>query len=331
MRRGCSHQVDKVRENHQSRLSALRDYTCNQVVQIRDCANNQIIRIRDYGSSQLEGLRETLKLQQQHIIKLLDTVNLDNCRSIIESECLHTESMILNIDLFTDIEGESVISEEFSDKYDTASSSPQSLDPSVSNLLTEKSVQEFMQWHGVKDDDHIFTVENSDIEMGPFEACSPDALDVEASDFTFGNVYDIDNSDCFVKIPTFRECEFQEEPHNQKRSQCEVELQEFEDVHLKHNKDKRKDCSFKYDTPLPSVRLVPSSDSISQQLDSDEDSHSSFQTPNTSPIKRRRDFMACEPGKIILEKQTDNPDEFNQNLSLQQNQQRLESTREDGQ
>lgn len=119
MKRGCSNQVEKVRDNYNSKLSQLRDYSSNQIIQIRERANNQIVRIRDYGCNQLDKLRETYKLQQQHVLKLLDTMNLENCRNVVETECMRTESMMFDIDLLGDDRIDSPLSE-----YTTAASSP---------------------------------------------------------------------------------------------------------------------------------------------------------------------------------------------------------------
>lgn len=124
VKRGCSNQVEKVRDNYNSKLSQLRDYSSNQIIQIRERANNQIIRIRDYGSSQLDKLRETYKLQQQHVLKLLDTMNLDNCRHVVETECMRTESMMFDIDLLGDEDRTDSPLSQLDSEYTTAASSP---------------------------------------------------------------------------------------------------------------------------------------------------------------------------------------------------------------
>lgn len=123
VKRGCSNQVERVRDNYHSKLTQLREYSSRQILQIREGANNQIGRIRDYGSLQLERLRETYKLQQQHVLKLLDTMNLDNCRSVVETECMRTESMMFDIDLLEPDERIDSPTSPESD-YNTANSSP---------------------------------------------------------------------------------------------------------------------------------------------------------------------------------------------------------------
>ncbi|KAH9510024.1 hypothetical protein Btru_044856 [Bulinus truncatus] len=124
VKRGCSNQVEKVRDNYNSKLHQLRDYSSNQIIQIRERANNQIVRIRDYGSNQLDKLRETYKLQQQHVLKLLDTMNLDNCRHVVETECMRAESMMYDIDLLGDDARTDSPLSQMESEYTTAASSP---------------------------------------------------------------------------------------------------------------------------------------------------------------------------------------------------------------
>ncbi|KAK7089125.1 leucine-rich repeat neuronal protein 1-like [Littorina saxatilis] len=99
VRQGYSNQVDRIRDNYHIRLSHLKDYSSHQIHQIREVTNGQIVRIRDYGSLQMERLRETYKLQQQHVIKVLEAMNLENCRTVVETECMRTESMIFDVNL----------------------------------------------------------------------------------------------------------------------------------------------------------------------------------------------------------------------------------------
>uniref|UniRef100_A0A0B7AYH0 Ig-like domain-containing protein n=1 Tax=Arion vulgaris TaxID=1028688 RepID=A0A0B7AYH0_9EUPU len=126
VKRGCSNQVERVRDNYNNKLAQLRDYSSNQIMQIRERANGQIIRIRDYGAVQLEKLRETYKFQQQHVLKLLDTMNLENCRNIVETECMKAESMMYDIDLLGDDDRTDSPSSPGDSEYSTAVSSPSS-------------------------------------------------------------------------------------------------------------------------------------------------------------------------------------------------------------
>lgn len=126
IKEGASQKVERMRENYNNQLGKLKDYSSNQLVQIRDKYNNQIFRIKDYGSDKFERIHEKYKLKQQHVIRLLEMMNLDNCRTVFESECVRTESMILQSDILnTDVPLHSPIdSESVSEsEYVTASNS----------------------------------------------------------------------------------------------------------------------------------------------------------------------------------------------------------------
>ena len=110
VRQGCSNQVERIRDNYHTRLTNLKDYSSHQIHQIREATNNQIVRIRDYGSLQMDRLKETYKLQQQHVLKVIEAMNLENCRTIVETECLRTESMIFDIS-FPDLDDDNTLSE----------------------------------------------------------------------------------------------------------------------------------------------------------------------------------------------------------------------------
>lgn len=94
IREGASHKVDTIKDNYNYQLGKLRDYSSHQVEQLRDRYNNQLVKIREYGSMQLGRAREKYKLQQQHVLKILETMNLDNCRTVFDTECVRTESML---------------------------------------------------------------------------------------------------------------------------------------------------------------------------------------------------------------------------------------------
>ena len=110
VRQGCSNQVDRIRDNYHTRLGNLKDYSSHQIQQIRDATNNQIVRIRDYGSLQMDRLKESYKLQQQHVLKVIEAMNLENCRTIVETECMRTQSMIFDIS-FPDLDDDNTLSE----------------------------------------------------------------------------------------------------------------------------------------------------------------------------------------------------------------------------
>ena len=101
MREGASLKVDRLKENYNNQLGRLKDYSSSQLVQLREKYNCQVDRIKDYGNDKLDRLHERYKMKQQHVIKLFDMMNLDKCRTAFESECVRTESMILQSDVFT--------------------------------------------------------------------------------------------------------------------------------------------------------------------------------------------------------------------------------------
>lgn len=101
MREGASQKVEKIRDNYNNQLGRLKDYSSTQLVQLRGKYNNQVDKIKDFGNDKLDRLHEKYKLKQQHVLKLLDMMNFDNCRTAFESECTRTESMILHSEVFT--------------------------------------------------------------------------------------------------------------------------------------------------------------------------------------------------------------------------------------
>lgn len=132
VRRGCTYQVVRIRDNYTTQVGRLRNYSSHQIEQIRERYNNQLLKMRDYGSLQMVRLHEKYKLQQQHVIKLLETMNLDNCKTVIETECLRTESMIFDVDILKDTEDSSLPPLSGSDsEYITASSSENSSQDSL--------------------------------------------------------------------------------------------------------------------------------------------------------------------------------------------------------
>lgn len=100
MREGASQKVEKLRENYNNQLGRLKDYSSSQLEQLREKYNSQVDKIKDYGSDKYDKLHEKYKLKQQHVLKLLEMMNLENCRTVFDSECVRTESMILNSEVF---------------------------------------------------------------------------------------------------------------------------------------------------------------------------------------------------------------------------------------
>lgn len=53
-------------------------------------------------------LREQYKLQQQHLLKLLELLDIGNCVNVIEAECIRTESTIFDADITFDVEAQAI-------------------------------------------------------------------------------------------------------------------------------------------------------------------------------------------------------------------------------
>jgi hypothetical protein len=131
IKEGTTHRVDIIRDKYQIKQRKLREYSSQQLHQLRDTYNTQLLKVRDYGSLQLGKIHKKYKLKQKHMIKLLDTLNIDNCRTVIESECTRTESMLFEAeDILCTPESRSLCSDE----YVTASSNNSSNNASQENL-----------------------------------------------------------------------------------------------------------------------------------------------------------------------------------------------------
>ncbi|XP_045205723.2 immunoglobulin domain and leucine-rich repeat-containing protein 2-like [Mercenaria mercenaria] len=100
MREGASQKVEKLKDNYNNQLGKLKDYSSSQLLQLREKYNSQVDKMKDYGNDKLEKIHEKYKLKQQHVIKLIEMMNLDSCRTVFESECVRTESMILHSGMF---------------------------------------------------------------------------------------------------------------------------------------------------------------------------------------------------------------------------------------
>lgn len=98
-REWASNKLDTIRDNYNSQVTRLKDNSAQKLEHLRDTYNNQLFKIRDYGSSQMARVHKKYKIKQRHVLKLLETMNFDNCRMIIDSECVRTESMIFETNL----------------------------------------------------------------------------------------------------------------------------------------------------------------------------------------------------------------------------------------
>lgn len=161
VRRGCSNQVDKVRDNYHQRLTHLKDYSSHQIQQICDVTNNQIVRIRDYGSLQMEKLRETYKLQSKHVLKMMEAMNLDNCKNVMDAECMRADSIMLDL-IFPDFP---LVEEESGSAGEAEEACSQSGSIYTTALNTDVSSQESLDT--VVNIGCITTVEDITIEVLP--------------------------------------------------------------------------------------------------------------------------------------------------------------------
>lgn len=80
---------------------------------VRDNYQQQAIKIRDYGSQQMQRLRDQYKLQQQHLLKLLELLDIGNCMSVIEAECMRTDSMLFDPNITFDLDQPVHVPREF--------------------------------------------------------------------------------------------------------------------------------------------------------------------------------------------------------------------------
>jgi len=96
IKESCIQQGERIREQYTERIEKFNDYRCIQIDRIRLQYNTQVISIHDFGTKQMESLREQYKTQQQHILKLLELIEIGNCKSVIEEECNNTEQMLFD-------------------------------------------------------------------------------------------------------------------------------------------------------------------------------------------------------------------------------------------
>lgn len=285
MKRGCSNQVEKVRENYTSRLAQLRDYSSNQIVQIRERANNQIIRIRDYGTSQLEKLRETYKLQHLHVMKLLDTMNLDNCRHIVETECMRAESMMFDIDLLgDDLRTDSPMSGVDSE-YTTPDTSPaQSLEENAPQGLTEDMAQRKQPRQKI---------------LYPARDSPPILLEMQSTLTSTEGGLALDVADQWEYTGHSRQGRIS--PHrylmnlyipSKNRNATILQLQS--EPHLSGEENGESLSHFKESFPLPVLFLEdeeePCAGRLNEETDQAETGGSPFMTPEASPTKKLKPF-----------------------------------------
>ena len=103
----CAQQAERLRDRYAVRRGRFRNYRSHQVDKMRENYAAQAVRIREYGMIQMSRLREQYKTQQQHVLKLVELLDVGSCVSgVIEAECMKAESMIFDADIAFDFEAQ---------------------------------------------------------------------------------------------------------------------------------------------------------------------------------------------------------------------------------
>lgn len=136
IKENCRQQMEHLRENYASQKGKFRDYRSYQMDRLHDYRShqmdklhenysNQVLKVREYGASQVVKLREQYKMQQQHIMKILEVLDIGSCMTVIEAECMRTESALFD-DLDFDLEppySKTFLQRSTESEYETADSS----------------------------------------------------------------------------------------------------------------------------------------------------------------------------------------------------------------
>ena len=102
----CTLQADRLRERYNTRRRG-RQRGPGAVDKMRENYAVQAARIREYGVVQMARLRDQYKTQQQHVLKLVELLDVGSCVSgVIEAECMKAESMIFDADIAFDFEAQ---------------------------------------------------------------------------------------------------------------------------------------------------------------------------------------------------------------------------------
>ena len=99
IRENCTQQMTRLHESYGAQVGRFKDYKSTHLDSMKDNYAQRVQRIRDYGTQQLEKLREQYKMQQSHMLKLVELLDIGNCLHGIEAECKRTESMLFNGDV----------------------------------------------------------------------------------------------------------------------------------------------------------------------------------------------------------------------------------------
>ncbi len=146
IKENCAQQAAKLRENYTCQADAFKDYRSAKFEGLRESYTGQVLKIREYGASQMAKLRDQYRTQQQHVLKLIELMDIGNCMNIVEAECMRTESMLfdpaeLDFDLGTHpvhVPNFSYTSDDNESNYETAGSN---LDISNSGRSKTKEVK----------------------------------------------------------------------------------------------------------------------------------------------------------------------------------------------
>jgi len=115
IKENCAQQAERLRERYSARRGRFKNYRSHQVDRMRENYAAQAARIREYGMIQMSRLREQYKTQQQHVLKLVELLDVGSCVSgVIEAECMKAESMIFDADIAFDFEAQPAHANELS-------------------------------------------------------------------------------------------------------------------------------------------------------------------------------------------------------------------------
>ena len=96
VKENCARQAKSLRHKYRHKIGRFKDYRSHQIERLRENYRGQMTRIHEYSSQQMEKLREQYRVQQQYIIKLMELLEIGNCVSVVDAECMRTESMLFD-------------------------------------------------------------------------------------------------------------------------------------------------------------------------------------------------------------------------------------------
>ena len=148
IKENCTLQSEKLRENYSMKSCAFKDYRSHKLDAMRENYAIQVMKIKEYGSSQMAKLREQYRSQQNHILKLIELMDIGNCMHIVEAECMRTESMLFDAnDLNFDFDTHPVhvpyfgVDDDNDTEYETAGSMVDINVPNKTKTRTQEQVE----------------------------------------------------------------------------------------------------------------------------------------------------------------------------------------------